>query len=135
MSSFVLDTHSLLWYLEGNRRLGSRAQAKISAVESHLVVPIIVLAEAGIIIGHGRTKIPSVAYLIDSLAKDHRFEIHPLTLDIFKLSLTSEASRITELHDRLIVATALYIQSLGLDVSLVTRDEDLTNARLVPIVW
>ena len=75
MSSFVLDTHSLLWYLEGNRRLGSRARAKISAIESHLVVPVIVLAEAGIIIDHGRTKIPSVARLIDSLAKDSRFEI------------------------------------------------------------
>mgnify|MGYP003383644385 CR=1 FL=1 len=135
MSSFVLDTHSLLWYLEGNRRLGSRARAKISAIESHLVVPVIVLAEAGIIIDHGRTKIPSVARLIDSLAKDSRFEIYPLTLDIFKLSLSSEASRVTELHDRLIAATVLYIHDSGLDVSLITQDENLTNARLVPVVW
>ncbi len=134
-SSFVVDTHALLWYLEGNRQLGSRARLVLSAPESHLVVPVIVLAEASIIISLGRTKIPSTTDLIERLARDRRFEIYSLTIDVFKRSLSPEASRIPELHDRLIVATALHLHDLEMDVALVTRDDSLTSANLVPIVW
>ena len=134
-NSFVLDTHALLWYLEGNRRLGSRARSTISAFESHLVVPIIVIAEAGVVIGQGRTKIPSITHLIESLAQDSRIEIYPLTLDIFRRSLSMDAAQVPELHDRLIAATALYLHDLGLDVGLITRDERLTTAKPVPIIW
>lgn len=134
-SSFVVDTHALLWYLEGNRHLGARARSTLSAPESHLVVPIIVLAEADVVIAYGRTKIPSIAHLIEKLLRDPRFEIFPLTLDIFRRSLTPEAARVPELHDRLIAATALYLQDLGSDIALITRDEAIANAQLVPVIW
>jgi PIN domain nuclease of toxin-antitoxin system len=134
-SSFVLDTHALLWYLEGNRRLGRQARKIIASPESHLIVPIIALAEAGIIIEQHRTKIPSVLHLLDSLANDPRFEIYPLTLDIFRRSLLSDTGRVPELHDRLIAATALSLHDLGYDVGLVTTDQTLTEAKLLPIVW
>lgn len=134
-SSFVLDIHGLLWYLEGNRRLGNRARRTIEAPESHLIVPIIVLAEAGIIIEQRRTKIPSVSHLLDSLGKDSRFEVYPLSLDVFRRSLTPEAQRIPELHDRLIDATALYLRDLGQNVRLITRDQSLSEAKLLPVVW
>jgi PIN domain nuclease of toxin-antitoxin system len=134
-SSFVVDTHALLWYLEGNRQLGARAKSTLSAPESHLVVPIIVLAEADVIITHGRTRIPSIAYLIEKLVQDPRFEIFPLTLAIFRRSLSPEAARVPELHDRIIAATSLYLQDLGIDVALITRDESISNAQLVPVIW
>ena len=89
-SSFVLDTHALLWYLEGNRRLGRQARNVIASPDSHLIVPIIALAEASVIIDQHRTKVPSISHLLDSLANDSRFEIFPLTLDIFKRSLSSD---------------------------------------------
>lgn len=134
-SSFVVDTHALLWYLEGNRQLGSRARSALSAPDSHLVVPIIVLAEADVIIAHGRTRIPSIAYLIGKLVQDPRFEIFPLTLDIFRRSLSPEAARVPELHDRLIAATSLHLLDLGFDIAVITRDESIANAQLVPVVW
>lgn len=134
-TSFVVDTHALLWFLEGNRQLGSRARSTLSALESHLVLPVIVLAEADVILGHGRTKVPSITHLIETLAKDRRFEFFPLTIDIFKRTLSPEAARVPELHDRLIAATALHLQDLGMDVALITRDDSLTKADIVPIVW
>ena len=134
-NSFVLDTHALLWYLEGNRRLGNRARRTIEAPESRLIVPIIVLAEASVIIEQRRTKIPSVSHLLDSLGKDSRFEVYDLSLDVFRRSLSTEAQRIPELHDRLIAATALYLRDLGQDVRLITRDQSLSEAKLLPVVW
>jgi PIN domain nuclease of toxin-antitoxin system len=134
-SSFVLDTHALLWFLEGNRRLGNRARRAIAAPENHLIVPVIVLAEASIIIEQRRTKIPSVAHLLETLGRDLRFEVYPLSLDVFRRSLSAEAGRIPELHDRLIVATALHLLALGQKVALITRDHSLSEADLLPVVW
>ena len=134
-SSFVVDTHALLWFLEGNRQLGRRAKANLSAPESHLIVPVIVLAEAGVIIEHRRTKVPSIGYLLESLSKDARVEVFPLTLDVFRRSLSADVAKVPELHDRLIAATALHLRDLGIEVSLITRDESLTNAAAIPVTW
>lgn len=134
-SSFVLDTHTIIWYLEGNRRLGSRARSLIAASTSRLILPIIVLAEADVIIDQRRTKIPSTAHLLDSLQADLRIEIYPLTLEVFVRSLSPIAARVPELHDRLIVATALHLQDSGEDIAIITRDQTITALASLPIVW
>jgi PIN domain nuclease of toxin-antitoxin system len=43
---YVLDTHALVWHLEGNPRLGPQAKKAIEDPLSNLVLPIIALAEA-----------------------------------------------------------------------------------------
>ena len=45
-TKYVVDTHALVWFLEGNPRLGSAARSVLSLPESELVLPIGVLAEA-----------------------------------------------------------------------------------------
>jgi hypothetical protein len=39
------------------------------------------------------------------------------------------------MHDRLIVATTQHLQSLGHQAVLLTKDWDIVNAALAPIVW
>jgi PIN domain nuclease of toxin-antitoxin system len=134
-NSFILDTHALLWYLEGNKRLGGQARKSIAAPDSHLIIPIIALAEASVIIDQRRTKVPSIAHLLESLARDPRFDIYPLTLDIFKRSLLSDLGRVPELHDRLIAATGLFLHDNGYEIGLITTDQSLTEARLLPVIW
>lgn len=63
---YVLDTHALIWYLEGNPRLGQAARDVIDDADSELVLPIIALAEAVFIVEHGRTGIPDVQSLLDA---------------------------------------------------------------------
>jgi len=43
---FVIDTHALIWFLEGNSRLGLNAKAVLSEPDSQLVIPATTLAEA-----------------------------------------------------------------------------------------
>ena len=45
------------------------------------------------------------------------------------------ASVLPEMHDRLIVGSALYLQSLGDTVSLLTKDASIIAARLVTTLW
>ena len=47
---YILDTHALVWFVEGNKRLSESAKAIIAANDSQMVLPLIALAEAAIII-------------------------------------------------------------------------------------
>lgn len=130
---YLLDTHPLVWYLEGNPRLGAQAKAAIDDPSSELVLPLIALAEAAFIVERGRTGIPGVPELISSVRADPRIEIYPLNWEVFEQSLAVRV--IPELHDRFIVATALHLQGLGHTVSLLTKDATITGAGLVSIIW
>ncbi len=130
---YVVDTHALIWFQEGNSRLGKNARAILSDPASELVIPIIVLAEAVYVIEKGRTKIPSVAEMMSDVVDDARIEIYPLTLEILQQSQL--ALNVPEMHDRLIVATALHLQNLGCRIGLLTKDPEIVDAALVPTVW
>ncbi len=69
-TKFVVDTHSLIWYLEGNIKLGRDAQIVLDAAESELTLPIIALAEAIFTVEKGRTRIPDVSTLLDRITND-----------------------------------------------------------------
>ena len=77
---YVLDTHAVVWHLEGNPRLGPNAKKVIDDPLSSLVLPIIALAEAAYIVEHGRTAIPQVPDLLRSVFADLRISICPLRM-------------------------------------------------------
>src|SRR5258708_38189349 len=108
---YVLDTHALVWYLEASSRLSANAKAVIDAPDTQLVLPLIGLTEAVFIIGRGRTSIPDVSTLLNRVLSDQRIELFPFTWEVFQQSMT--ATVIPEIHDRIIVATALHLQALG----------------------
>ena len=130
---YVLDTHALVWHLEGNPRLGPQAKKVIDDPLSSLVLPVIALAEAAYIVERGRTAIPRVSDLLASVLSDTRILIYPITLETFQESLN--ATVLPEMHDRLIVGSALYLQSLGDTICLLTKDASIVEARLVTTLW
>ena len=132
-TKYILDTHALIWHLEGNPLLGSSAKKVINSLESELVLPAIALAEAMFIVEKGRSSIPSVTELLDDVRSDQRVEIYPLTMGILEesYSLTS----IPEIHDRLIVSTGIYLRNLGSTVEILTKDNEIVVSALLPVCW
>jgi len=130
---FVVDTHALIWFLEGNSRLGANAKAVLEDVGSPLVLPAIALAEAVWIVERGKTSIPSVTALMNAISADPRVTIAPL--DQAVIQQTIGLSAIHEMHDRQIVATALLLQNQGETVSLLTCDQNITASGLVSVHW
>lgn len=129
----IVDAHALIWYLESNLKLGGAAKAVLDDAASDLVLPIIALAEAVYVVSKGKTLIPDAPTLLDRVGRDPRFEVYPLTYEILQMSLG--ATTVPEMHDRLIVASALHLQSLGQQVSILTKDTDITASALLPVVW
>lgn len=130
---YVVDTHALIWFLEGNPRIGADAKIILSEPTSQLVVPAIVLAEAAWIVERGRTSIPSAMDLLSAVEADARVVIYPLNETVVKQSVS--VSTIGEMHDRQIVATALVLASQNEMVALLTCDRNITTSGLMKIVW
>jgi PIN domain nuclease of toxin-antitoxin system len=132
-NDYVLDAHALVWFLEGNARLGPNARVVMQDPASVLYLPIIDLAEACWVVDRGRTSIPSAGSLVSDVDADPRVVLVPLDRAILDISLT--LTPINEMHDRLITATALHLAGAGSPVSLVTCDANITASGLVPVVW
>ncbi|BBD62536.1 PilT protein domain protein [Nostoc sp. HK-01] len=130
---YVIDTHALIWFLEGNIRLGANAKAILSHADSQLVIPATTLAEAVWIVERGRTSIPQPQDVISVVESDPRVVIYPLDQDVIKMTISLSA--INEMHDRQIVATALVLASKGNVVQLLTCDQNITASALLATVW
>lgn len=134
-NKYILDTHTLVWYLEGNPNLGRQARTTMEAASSEMVLPLIALAETAYLIEKGRIGIPTISDLLADVSEDDRIEVYQLTLEVFERSLTPEGLRIPELHDRFIVSTGLYLQDLGHTVTILTKDKSITDAGVLPVIW
>lgn len=130
---YVIDTHALIWFLEGNSRLGLNAKAVFNSPDSQLIIPATTLAEAIWIVERGRTSIPSAKDVISAVETDSRVLIYPLDKEV--IQMTMSLSTINEMHDRQIAATALVIASKGNIVQLLTCDQNITASGLVAIIW
>lgn len=130
---YVIDTHALIWFLEGNQRLGTQAQAILSNLDSQLVLPAIALAEAAWIVERGKTAIPSVNALFNAINNDPRIAVYPLDRNIINQTLSLLS--INEMHDRQIVATAMILQNQGETVALLTCDRNITASGVISIIW
>lgn len=130
---YVVDAHALIWYLESSTKLGAAAKTVLDDAGSDLVLPAIALAEVVFVVAKGKTLIPDVLTLFDRVERDLRFEVYPLTFEILQASL--RAVSVPEMHDRLIVATGLHLQASGANISVLTKDPDITASALLPIIW
>ena len=127
--NYVTDTHSLVWYFTDDRHLSKKALKSFESTvkEGQIIVPAVVLAEILFIAKKGRIPLGFKATVakIEALAN---FAIAPLDLDVLKIAESIEAP--LEMHDKLIVATAIRY-----DACLITRDEQITKSKAVKTIW
>jgi len=126
---YVTDTHSLVWYFTDDSRLSNKAlQAFQSSEEKGIIfVPAVVLAETMFIARKGRITL-SFEDTLNRIEESENFEIVPLNAEILRAADKIEADM--EMHDRLIVATALWHNA-----SLITKDETLRELGIVSTIW
>ena len=69
-NKYIVDTHALIWFLEGNSKLSSAALNVLSDPSSELILSTIALAEVIDIVTKGRTSLPDVASLLNDVLSD-----------------------------------------------------------------
>ncbi len=127
---YVPDTHTLVWYLSADPRLGNQAKAALESVdrgEAHALVPIIVLTEMLDLEEKGRIAI-RLNHLLPILQRHTHYTIVPYTLDL--LMALKEIDDIPELHDRMIAATARRY-----DAVVLSKDPSIAASAFVRTIW
>lgn len=129
----LLDTHALLWWQAGSRRLSNRAKLSMSAAQRLLVSPISCW-EVAMLVAKGRVQLdrPTAAWVRDLLAQD-RVQAAELTPGI-----AVAAAELADFHgdpaDRLLYATAR-----SLHAHLLSKDQLLRRYGAaqgdVAVVW
>lgn len=115
--TYVVDTHVLVWYFTGSKRLNRDLKEKIDEIRNEgdrLIVPTIVLAEALYIAEKGRVKF-DFQRMYEILKRETEFEIAGFTAEILEAAIPL---KILELHDRIVVATADFYRA-----GIITKDK------------
>jgi PIN domain nuclease of toxin-antitoxin system len=119
----LLDTHVLLWLVEGYGRLGSESRAAIdtSAHQSCLYVSAITPWEIGLLVSKGRLQLGSdvMQWISAALAKPG-VQLAPLDPEVAVASTRLPFEMHADPADRILVATARH-----LGATLVTADRPL----------
>lgn len=127
--NLVTDTHSLVWYFTEDPRLSKKAfDAFEGTVKSGtVIVPAVVLAEIMFIAKKGRVTL-TFEETLKKIEEYENFDIAPLDAEILTIADKIEAD--LEMHDKLIVATALYYEA-----ALITKDELVSKSGVVSTIW
>jgi PIN domain nuclease of toxin-antitoxin system len=126
---YVIDTHILIWYFTGNKRLSEKLKNTIDQVRQHggrLLVPTIVLAEALNVAAKGRVEF-DFNHLYQLVRAEPEFEVVEFGLDIFDEAMRIKG--IPEIHDRIIAATAKFYGA-----NLLTKDGVIRLSNEVDVV-
>lgn len=126
----VVDTHALLWFLTGDKRLGKKAFQQLLAAESgkiKLIIPVVVLIEMMVIVEKKRANIDWKIFL-HKIMQFPKHQIYPIDTQV--VVAAKEISEKLELHDRLIVATAKMNHA-----KLITVDPEIHRYGKIEIIW
>ncbi len=129
---FVLDTHTVLWHMTGDRKLAQNAKAVLMEPSSDLIFPAIAVAEALFIIQAGKSS-ALVKDLWEFTFATANVAFYPLDEAVLRKS--AELTAIPEMHDRQIVATALVLQGTDTEAIILTRDPIIQASGLVKTLW
>jgi len=133
MTSLVLDTHSVIWYLNNSSRLSSTARQAIRLTIEQgfpVYVSAITIAEVVYLAEKGRI---ARRELEDLLIAIHRSDsgLVALPFDLALAEMLPKVPReiVPDLPDRIIAVTAL-----ALNLPLVTIDSRISKTS-IPILW
>ena len=133
MALYVTDTHPLIWYVTGAHsklsRVALRTFERADRGEALIYVPAMALWEAGILGRIGRVRFnPSFEAWTRALVARPGFAFAPLDVDTVTSAIQTAIS--ADPFDIGIVAAARVRE-----LPLITKDEKITQSRIVQVAW
>lgn len=128
MQRNLLDTHALIWFINGDTNLSLKAKQAIETTNAINFVSIASLWEISIKISLGKLELKVPYRQIFQQIMDNGFEILPITFeDTFVLSTLSFHHR--DPFDRLIIT-----QAMNNKLTVLSKDEHFTSYK-ISLLW
>ncbi len=126
--NYLLDTHTLIWFLNGDKNLSLKARKAIESTASANFVSIVSLWEIAIKISLDRLELKSSFEKIEEQILGNGFEMLPLT---FKdtLILSSLPFHHNDPFDRVLIA-----QGMNNKLTIISKDQHFDKYK-VKLVW
>lgn len=127
--TYLLDTVSIIRHFAGIPKIGAMAKQILSEIESGKsegVISVISLMEIMYLAEKKRIQI-SLPNAIKKIESSSNYHIIDLTSEIL---ITASRIRFPELHDRLIIATARY-----LDIPIISSDTSFKQIDKLTVIW
>jgi PIN domain nuclease of toxin-antitoxin system len=128
MSGYLLDTHTAMWFFNGNDRLSEKVNRIIRDISNPISLSIVSAWELSIKIGIGKLDFDGKAAGFIQLAQTNDITIIPI-----KTSHLTAYESLPFIHrdpfDRLLIATAIAEQ-----MTIITIDENIARYD-VPLIW
>ena len=133
MAALAIDTHALVWYVEGSSLISASALASLQLAAAQgepIYVSSVCLVEIAYLIEKGKLPGPLFDRIVQML-RDGQTSLTAVSFTMEMADTLRGISRllIPEMPDRMIAATAV-----ALGVPLVTRDQRIRNSG-VPTIW
>jgi PIN domain nuclease of toxin-antitoxin system len=129
----VADSHAVVWHVQGSSRLSAAAAEALAEAEATdgVVVSVATLVDLWYVT-QTTQKVTSdnLAVLRDTIGSSSGFVLQPVDLAIVDATATIPRHLLTDPWDRFIVGTAK-----ALALPLVTRDNAIREAAVVPTIW
>ncbi len=128
--NFITDTHALLWWFTSSFKISPEASEifeKCERGENVIFMPSIVIAEALSIFDKKRISF-DFKNLFRKINDSQNFFI--ISLDYSILLNMVDLKDVPEIHDKIIVSTAKY-----LNLPVITKDETLQNLPHLKTIW
>ncbi len=129
----VADSHAIVWYVQGSKRLSERANEALAGAEAErsLVVSVATLIDLWYVSqtteSVTREQFGALRY---HLGSSEAVVLEPVTAAIADATTTIPRASVPDPWDRLIMATAISLQ-----VPLVTRDSAVRASGFVETIW
>ena len=127
---YVADAHGIIWYLTEDKKLGEKASSIFNRAdngEEIIIIPTIVLAEIMHICDKRKLKV-KVKDILEKIKGSLNYIAYSLDLDV--LEEAEKIKEISEMHDKIIVATCILTGAL-----LITKDKEIINSKIIQTVW
>jgi PIN domain nuclease of toxin-antitoxin system len=124
----LLDTHTFIWFINGDHQLSANAIQKIESDDAINFISIASIWEIAIKISLGKLELRKPFSEIESQIQENGFQILPITIQD-TLIVSSLPFHHRDPFDRLIIA-----QSLHHKISIITKD-DIFRKYSTDIFW
>lgn len=130
MKLYVSDTHSWLWHMSNDRRLGKKAKEIFRSADFGkcvVLIPTIVVAES-IYIAREKKALPEMEKVVSDLGLSSNYLIRPM--DHRLLTALAKDKRKMSIHDKIITLTGELEKT-----SIISKDSVISKQSKVKVIW
>ncbi len=118
--SFLLDTHTFIWFMDGDSALSSKGRQAIEDINNKCFLSIASIWEIAIKSSLGNLKLSSEFNMIIDFLDNNDIELLPISFEHLQNLLTLEYHH-RDPFDRIIIA-----QAIAEDLTIISKDEILS---------